>query len=65
VSHTAALSDYTTSVRFEDLPAEVVEQAKQLTLHVLGVSLAGLDMPQAPKVTAFVQNKGGGPEATV
>lgn len=65
MTYTATLSDYTASLRFDDIPPEVVEQVKQLTLHVLGVSLASLDMEQAPKVTAFVQAKGGSAEATV
>ncbi|MCP3987895.1 MAG: MmgE/PrpD family protein [Actinomycetia bacterium] len=64
-SYTAVLSEYTASIRFGDLPDEVVEQAKQLTLHVLGVSLASLPLDQANKVTDLVQAKGGAAESTV
>ncbi len=64
-NHTATLSEYTASVSFDDLPDEVVEQAKRLTLHVLGVSLASLPLEQASKVTDLVQAKGGAPESTV
>lgn len=65
MSYTQTLSRYTAEMRFEDLPPEVVRQAKQLTLHVVGVSLASLPMEQATKVTSMVQAKGGAPEATV
>jgi len=65
VNYTEILSGYAADLRYEDLPADVVAQAKQLTLHVLGVSLAALPMDQATKVTAMVQSKGGAPEATV
>lgn len=65
MDYTTILSNYTADMRYDDLPAEVVTQAKQLTLHVLGVSLASLPMEQADKVTRMVQSKGGAPESTV
>jgi|TARA_B100000929_G_scaffold199250_1_gene158213 2-methylcitrate dehydratase PrpD len=65
MDYTSVLSNYTAEVQFDDLPVEVVTQAKQLTLHVLGVSLASLPMDQADKVTRLVQSKGGVPESTV
>ncbi len=65
MSYTEILSAYAARLRYDDLPPEVVARARQLTLHVLGVSLASLPMEQATKVTTMVQSKGGVPEATV
>jgi 2-methylcitrate dehydratase PrpD len=43
-------ADYFCTVRFEDLPAPVVHQAKLLTLDLMGVSIAGLKM-DFPRMT--------------
>ena len=40
MSYTRTLADYAARLRYEDLPGEVIEQVKLLTLHTLGVALA-------------------------
>ncbi|HBI82254.1 MAG TPA: hypothetical protein DDY24_00885, partial [Alcaligenaceae bacterium] len=41
-------ADYFCSVKFDDLPAEVVHKAKMLTIDLIGVALPGtrMDFPQ-------------------
>lgn len=51
MSYTRTLADYAARLEYEDLPREVIEQAKLLTLHTLGVALAACD-PQNSKFIA-------------
>ena len=39
-NYTRRLAEYAVSLDFSDLPEEVVERVKMMTLHTLGVSLA-------------------------
>jgi 2-methylcitrate dehydratase PrpD len=52
-------------LKYEDLPKEVVEQAKLLTLHTLGVSLGSYPIGQAKRAIALVKDQGGKKESTV
>ena len=38
--YTQNLADYAVDINFDDLPEEVIERVKMLTLHTLGVALA-------------------------
>jgi len=59
-------ADFIVRTRFEDLGAEVVEQAKKLILDLVGVSLAGYATMEFPKnVVAYFVDLGGKPEATI
>src|SRR5690606_38959301 len=42
---TEALADFVTSLRYEDLPSEVVERAKHLAVHSWGIQLASSTLP--------------------
>ena len=59
MNYTTTLADYAVKLRYEDLPQEVVEQVKQLTLHVLGVSLAGCQTKQGKDAIALAKDMGG------
>jgi len=59
-------ADFVVRTRFEDLTAEVVQQAKKVILDLIGVSLAGYKSMAFPKmVVDYVLELGGKPEATV
>lgn len=60
-------SNWAASLRFTDLPPDVVDRAKGLTLHALSSSLLGRDMPDVRQALAMMQEeeKGGGGAATV
>jgi len=65
-NYTKILAEYAAKLNFEDLPGEVIEQVKQLTLHVLGVSLAACATKQGKDVIALAQDMGGAKsEATI
>ena len=37
--YTQILADYLANLKYEDIPAEVIERAKMITLHTVGVAL--------------------------
>ena len=38
--YTRILADYAAGLKYEELPADVVEQAKKIILHTIAVSIA-------------------------
>ncbi len=60
-----AMADHAARVKYEDLPASVVERAKLFVLDSLGVALAGAHAPGCREVVRLVQEWGGSPESTV
>lgn len=66
-SPTAAeqLARFAAGLRFDDLPPQVVQRAKQLILDLVGVALAARDMPASEAVRAVVRGMGGTAESTV
>lgn len=65
MEYTKALAEYAVNLKYEDLPAQVVEQAKMITMHTLGVALASVPTEQGKKAIALAKRMGGAPEATV
>lgn len=59
MSYTRTLASYIVKLKYEDLPQEVIEQVKQLTLHVLGVSLAACETKQGKDAVALAKDMGG------
>jgi 2-methylcitrate dehydratase PrpD len=58
-------ADFTREIRFEDLPPEVVLQAKKSILDFFGAGLAGSVTEVAKVVSAYFSEIGGKPEACV
>ena len=59
-------ADFLVRTRFDDLSAEVVQQAKKVILDLIGVALAGYKTMAFPQmVVDYVLELGGKPEATV
>ena len=65
MQYTRLLGKYASELKYEDLPAEVIEQAKKITLHTIAVAIASMNVPTAQKAVEMVRRKGGTPEATV
>jgi 2-methylcitrate dehydratase PrpD len=55
---TRILADFISRTRYEDLPAPVIEKAKQLITDQLGVALAGSTLSWNRKVLEYVQEMG-------
>ena len=66
-NYTEKLADYAVNLKYEDIPPEVIERAKMLTLHTLGVSLAAkpIALTEASVEVAKAANGGPGGEASV
>ena len=64
-NYTAMLSEYIAGIQYEQLPQEVLDQVKRLTLHVIGASIGALPIEQTQKTINMVYAKGGVGEATV
>lgn len=65
--YTQNLADYAVEINYDKLPAEVIERAKMLTLHTLGVSLAAkpIELSDSAMQVAGAMNGGAGGEASV
>ena len=64
-SYSRRLSEFLAGMKYEDIPQEAVDQAKRLTLHVIGASIAAAPIEQTAKVIGMTEKKGGIAEATV
>lgn len=60
-----AMAELVLSIRYEDLPAEVIHQAKRLVLDTLACALGGFDGPPSRIVRRTVAELGGRAESTV
>ncbi|WP_459918329.1 MmgE/PrpD family protein [Desulfocicer niacini] len=58
-------SRFFNSIKFEDLPEEAINQAKLLTIDLLGVSIAGLQMTFPRIMIDYLSNIKGKPESTL
>jgi 2-methylcitrate dehydratase PrpD len=59
MNYTNTLARYAVNLKYEDLPASVVEQVKFLTLQVIGVSLAGSVIRQGRDAISLAKEMGG------
>jgi len=61
--YTAELAKYIVASKFEDLPAEVIDRAKHITLHTIGAGLAASKLSliqKAERVAARISGGGSG-----
>ncbi len=56
---------YVLSLRYEDIPVEVVAATKKVILDALSISVAGSSAPGARQVAELVREWGGKEESTV
>ena len=59
------LAEWVATLRYEDLPADVVETTKLLILDQLGVQLRGATLPNVQPVRRLVESIKAAPESTV
>jgi 2-methylcitrate dehydratase PrpD len=62
---TGRLATFLWDLKFEDLPREVVDQAKRCLLDFTGVAIAGTREAASAKIFSYVRNLVGTPEASV
>ena len=59
-TYTQELSEFVENLKYEDIPAEVVERAKMIMLQTIGVALAAKGTPIAEKVTRMGEEANSG-----
>ena len=67
-NHTNELSAFLSGLQYEDIPADVIDRAKKLTMHTVGVTLAARDMPCVTRAVSTARDtmgEGGEAQATV
>ena len=64
-SSTHMLADFTATLRFEQIPSDVLARAKLSLLDTRGCCLQGSTCPAARKLQDFVRNEGGRPVASI
>ncbi|HEV3213361.1 MAG TPA: MmgE/PrpD family protein [Acidimicrobiales bacterium] len=64
-SPTAALADFASALRFEDVPARTVAHAKLSILDAIGCALFGATLPWVEALRTTVLAEGGAPQATL
>lgn len=64
-TNTQQLSEFIAGLKYEDIPQEVIDQVKRLTLHTIGVSVASASIPQSHNAIKLAENNGGAEEATI
>lgn len=65
--YTQKLAEYAAGLKYDDIPAEVLERAKMMTLHTLGVSLAArpIQLSDSAIRVARAANGGAGGQSSV
>ena len=65
MSHTQNLAELVSGIKYEDLPASVIEQVKRLTIHTVGVSVASSPISTTKTAIKLAETNGGKEEATI
>lgn len=59
-TYTEQLSDYAVNLKYEDIPAEVIDRAKKILLHAMGAAMASAGTPTAQKAIKIALESNGG-----
>jgi len=65
VDYTRQLAQFAVQLKYSDLPAAVIEKAKEFALHAWGVQLACSTLPWSKAAFRYTQGQGGNPQSTV
>jgi len=61
MSNSKALSQFAVNLKYEDIPAEVIEMAKKMAIQTIGAALASKEMDFTQSVLDFSKKYGTGP----
>jgi 2-methylcitrate dehydratase PrpD len=59
------LAEFSSNLRYEDLPSDIVHEAKRLILDTIGCGLGGYAVQKGKLAVKLAQRMGGSPEATI
>lgn len=61
MNNSAALSQFAVNLKYEDIPAEVIEMAKKMAIQTIGAALASKEMDFTQSVLDFSKKYSSGP----
>ena len=64
-TNTQILSEFLSSVKYEDIPQSALDQAKKMTLHTVGAAIASRGLDASRKPIELALEVGGREEATI
>lgn len=65
MSITQQVADFVAGTKFQDLPKEAIERAKEAIFDCVGVTLAGAEDSVGKKIIKFIEKLGSAPQSTV
>lgn len=64
--YTKIIADYLSGLKYEDIPEDVIDRAKQVTLHTVGAAIAAVKTDAGKNIIEIAKTLGtGGKEATI
>ena len=64
--YTQIIADYLSDLKYENIPDEVIERAKLVTLHTIGAAIAAVKTEAGKNIISVAKELGtGGKEATI
>ncbi|MCI9341131.1 MAG: MmgE/PrpD family protein, partial [Dorea sp.] len=64
--YTKIIADYLSNLKYEDIPEEVIERAKLVTLHTIGAAISAVKTEAGQNIIDVAKTLGaGGREATI
>jgi 2-methylcitrate dehydratase PrpD len=64
-NETVRLAQYAATLRYEDIPADVIERAKHAIADTIAVIIAGYDLPWSRMISAYAQKNGAGGKSRI
>jgi 2-methylcitrate dehydratase PrpD len=64
-NETTRLAQYAASLRYQDIPPDVIERAKQCIADTIAVIIAGADQPWSRMIAAYAQKTGPGGKSRI
>jgi 2-methylcitrate dehydratase PrpD len=62
---TRRLADYAVRLRYEDLPPEVLERAKNTIADTIGAMIFGYELPWSKMIVRYAENVGAGGKSRI
>ncbi|MFZ1094386.1 MAG: MmgE/PrpD family protein, partial [Xanthobacteraceae bacterium] len=62
---TATLADYAATLRYEDIPGDVIERAKQCITDTIATIIFGSDLPWSRMIARFAQTNAPGGNSSI
>ena len=62
---TTKIAEYSTALKYEDLPKEVIHETKRVFMDIVGCGLGSSDLDKGANAVKIIRELGGSPQATI